>query len=147
MTTIAYRDGVLAADTLATKDGMRTGQVSKIRRLPSGELAATLGDAGCAIKLRQWVEAGRAGDQPNLEGGAVIIISRDGEVEVLENGGSCSEGVAPFYAWGCGAPLAIGAMAHGATSEQAVRIAIEYDTLTGGAVTTLAIKPTPEPQP
>lgn len=45
---------------------------------------------------------------------------------------------APFHASGSGAHLAIGAMAHGATAVQAVKIAAQFDSGTGGKVNCLS---------
>lgn len=44
---------------------------------------------------------------------------------------------APYFATGSGAEYATGAMAHGATAEEAVRAAMLHDTNSGGEITVL----------
>lgn len=138
MTTIAYRDGVLAADTLATREGVRSSYQPKIHKLPDGRLLAKVGNAPTANALKRWIEAGAPEDsQP--EGEAAIIVFSANGAAIYEDGGCEPVGDGPFFAWGCGSPIALGAMAAGATAEQAVRIACEWDSLTGGEVTVLEL--------
>lgn len=137
MTTVAYRDGVLAADSLCTSNDTVTGHAVKLRRLADGRLAGLLGRAGAAQRLLSWIEAGAQGEQPGGDA-AVVIVDRDGAT-YYEDGVSerCSR--APFKAWGTGGCLAMGAMAAGTSAEQAVRIACEWDIYTGGDVTVLSL--------
>jgi ATP-dependent HslUV protease subunit HslV len=137
MTTVAYRDGILAADSLATSGDTVTGQAVKLKRLADGRLAAMLGRSGAAQRLLAWIEAGAQGEQPGGDAG-VVIVDDDG-ASYYDDGVSerCSR--APFKAWGTGGCLAMGAMAAGASAEQAVRIACEWDIYTGGDVIALSL--------
>lgn len=134
MTTIAYRDGVLAADTLFTKDGIRHGFGQKIFDAGSIGWFALMGFAPHAFRLRQWIEDGRQGEQPE---GCVILVSPGGEIEIFEERGAQPEAGAPFHAYGSGEQIALGAMQAGATAEEAVLAAIAIDTQTGGEITVL----------
>lgn len=46
----------------------------------------------------------------------------------------------PFYAIGCGAPLAMGAMEMGASAKQAVLVACKWDSNTHGPVSTMRLE-------
>jgi len=141
MTTIAYRNGILAADTLVTEQGRRVGRTTKIFR--HGELL--WGFAG-ALQHRDvvasWLSAGLPGDTPLMEtrkgarSDALIIF--DGRLICFDEHGADSMALPQFYAIGSGAPYALGAMAHGASAEEAVRAAMNLDLYTGGDVTVLS---------
>jgi len=137
MTTVAYRNGVLAADSLATSNDTVTGHAAKLKRLVDGRLAAMLGRTGAAQRLLAWIEAGQQGDQPDGDA-SVVIIDQDG-ASYYDDGVHERCSAAPFKAWGTGGCLAIGAMAAGASAEEAVRIACEWDIYTGGEVITLSL--------
>ena len=160
MTTIAYKDGILAADTQGDWGGtrMRTG---KIYRLPKFALAG----AGIQERvldlcddLRGWVDwsqfnihkladfrwARFKGDgapdhdrDPAIlavnEYGTVYKLCRDRFREVRLTAG-------PFIALGSGADYALGAMAAGATATEAVQVAISLDVYSGGEIETLNVK-------
>lgn len=145
MTTIAYRDGVLAADTQQTDaHGCAHGRVVKVtRRGPI--LAAAAGQACHARKFLDWFRAGMNGepaigdDDRNADG---ILFLPDGTVIEFSPRGSKTV-TCEFYATGSGMDYALGAMAMGASAEEAVRVAMRFDNCTGGEVTVLrgAIKP------
>lgn len=153
MTAIAYRDGVMAADTQVT-DGydMICGHMRKIARSPSGTLGAASGRAGVCAEFRRWIEAGVidgwiAGGfgEPlalNQEAGAfgALIVTVEGQVIHVDWQGRAVEMGAPFHAEGCG-PFLAGAMAAGADAETAVRIAILHDAGCGGEVQVERIGP------
>ncbi len=137
MTTIAYRDGVLAADQLATTPGgLRGAMVVKIRRITGGRVALC-GKFGAACAVADWLAKGREGDIPKHDDNGVIWIPDEGEATIIEQG--CEEplGEAPFHAWGSGREVAMGAMWMGATAVQAVEAAIALDTGSGGEITVL----------
>lgn len=68
---------------------------------------------------------------------ATLVLFPGGDQIIRFNHDGPSEMRAPFYADGSGWEIALGAMAAGATAEEAVHIASRYDTKTGGSVTTL----------
>lgn len=139
MTTIAYRDGVLAADTLICESDRRVGRVVKIMRR-AGILA---GVAGCLAHMQafhSWFMGGMIGEPPAMKTGertSDAIIVHDGRILGLgELGWDVMK--ANYYAIGSGAGVALGAMASGATAEQAVQAAIELDVWSGGDITVLS---------
>lgn len=132
MTTIAWRDGILAADSRATNgDWMLPGVERKIFPLPNG-VAAISGSLAEAFKLLHWVENGQKGPQP---GGKVrvVVMTLDGSVRVYEDEYWYDE-PGPFGAYGSGFPAALGAMHAGASAAEAVRCAGLVDPNSGGPV-------------
>lgn len=133
MTTIAYRDGVLASDSRATINGyVRPQRDVKLFRRGDGGVAAMTGESGGCFRLLKWIDGDRAKDQPDGDF-RVILLHVDGRLEVFEGGGSypleCE-----FNAWGSGMSAALGALHMGATAGQAVEAAILVDSLSGGDV-------------
>lgn len=143
MTTIAYRDGMLAADTLVTTSTHRDGYITKIRK--RGPFLA--GAAGClpiALRFMDWFSEGLpAGRAPDMSGGDQEKWGSSGYIFTprgLILGFSCQGWTrkrAPFYAMGTGADYCYGAMCMGATAEEAVRAALVHETASGGEITVL----------
>ena len=141
MTTIAYRAGVLAADTGMTVGGSRLGSIVKIARREDGALAGAAGNAWYSAAFLAWFLGGASGappeaklDQSNIDRGVIFLA--DGTIEVFEPGGSFKL-TAPYFAFGAGRPEALGAMHAGASAVGAVQAAIEHDEHTFGDITVL----------
>ena len=132
MTTIAYRDRLLAGDTMVTCGGIRSGTYHKVGRTPDGHLFAGVGDSTLAERFVIWMQS-RVGDPPSFEakGDVLIHVTPDGCVREWWGSGWCQT-EAPFYSWGSGGEIALGAMAMGATAFEAVGVAAKFDTRTGG---------------
>jgi hypothetical protein len=142
VTTIAYRDGVLAADTGMTIGGSQFAHMTKIARNKRGDLAGGCGMAPWCCAFLKWFMNGEKGAPPPIEkdGGndkskGFIARARGGLV-VHESDGTFAP-IAPYYAIGSGRGEAIGAMFAGASAELAVRAAIAHDESTFGDVTVL----------
>lgn len=126
MTAICYRDGVMAADRATTSEGVLIGAVDKIVRGPDGCLAAAAGSAYLCGKFNDWVQSGRR-DPFQAEGYRredldVILVEASGAVKRYNGLGDCISDVADYYAEGFGYQLNLGAMAAGASAEEAVKI-------------------------
>jgi 20S proteasome alpha/beta subunit len=133
MTTIAYRDGVLAADTQMTAGGwIRPGRAKKLMRLEDGTLLGICGTYATALKAMSQAAAGE--DVKTVEDDTVVRIAPDGSIDIFQAGASYALEGAEFYAWGSGHSVALGAMHAGASAEEAVRIATLVDNETGGDV-------------
>lgn len=138
MTTIAYRDGVLAADGRVTDGGhlILTDECKKIRRLSDGSLFALAGDVTHEERIVEILEDM---DSPLPQGKdfTAILVDPDGNLSTYEGAG---DRFLPWYegfaAFGSGAEVAYGAMQMGATAEQAVVAACHRNTTTGGAIQT-----------
>lgn len=139
MTTIAYRDGALAADTLINSgSGGRAGFTCKIARGPKGTLGGSAGRLEDAALFRTWVERDCTGDQPSFSDGFdAILVRPDGWLCYVGEKGRIVPFKAEFAAVGSGEQYAMGAMAAGASAEEAVRAAIQFDTGSGGEIVVL----------
>jgi hypothetical protein len=146
MTAIAYRDGVMAADSLTGGEHIRRGTDHKIARSSAGTIAGAAGYAGMCSEFRRWVQTGRIDEW--IEGGfpeplpikaerngfGAIVVTAAGRVICVDYEGRAIEIDAPFYVEGSAEEILLGAMAAGAGAEDAVRIAIQYDRGCGGPV-------------
>lgn len=144
MTTVAFRDGVLAADTIMTSGGVLSGEICKIVRRVDGDMAGGAGDAAFLVAFQEWFMSGESGPLPELKEGdnwidRGAIFRRDGRIDVFEPRGKFQV-MARYYAMGSGKEAALGAMYAGADAVTAVRAAIEHDPHTGGRVTVLRSK-------
>jgi len=140
MTTIVYRDGVLAADSQCQAEGYcQPGFVTKIWRIRYWLVAGT-GDMDRIEAFRRWVESGMHVAPPEMgETSSGIIIEPGDLVREFGPVGEATRNVAPFHAWGTGMPVALGALYMGATAERAVEIAMLVDPGSGGATQALRL--------
>lgn len=135
MTTIAYRDGVIAGDTQVTAGGMKVGSAQKVFK-KGKRLWGFAGSLALCQAYSDWVKTGRKGEPPELtkEDDLDGFVIEDGKiVSYNHNGKDTIE--AEYYASGSGWLIAMGAMAMGATAEEAVRCAIKHDNGSGGDIT------------
>lgn len=141
MTTIAYRDGVLASDSLATLgDTKAHGHYQKIRRIGDYMVGAA-GSVADSQNFVNWLRSGDEENPPPKGNYSALIIDPRGRVREIENGSVLPvPRAAKFFSIGSGAPYALAAMYAGATAAEAVRIAAKIDTSTGLPVKTLKIK-------
>jgi ATP-dependent HslUV protease subunit HslV len=140
LTTIAYRDGVLAADTQTCRGYTKIVGLTKVARGPDGRMGGAAGEAGFLTKWLAWI-CGDVEDQPEPRATETstdvgLLVHPDGTVEIFEEAGSYRLSV-PYFAVGSGRDQALGAMFAGADAETAVRAAIAHDTGSGGPVTVL----------
>lgn len=146
MTCIAYKNGVLATDSMLTQDGVFRGFTKKVTRSPKGTIAAACGSAGMCSRFVWWVEDGTIdrfldGNEGSLaiekgdNGFSAIIVTDKGKVILLDQTGfPIWPHGALFYADGSAENFLLGAMAAGASAEEAVKRAIEFDIYSGGPV-------------
>lgn len=151
MTTVAYRDGILAGDTAMGTDGSLLGYGQKIFKHKKGWLLGFSGNAQyCHLAkdwfmkcssvselLEPWPEGMRGDDAVNL------IFVLDKKTIIRFEGKKAYEVLlpkkSPFYAIGTGREVALGAFEAGATAKQAVRAAKRWDHATGGKIQTLKL--------
>lgn len=145
MTTIVWRDGVLAADSQVTQQlsehggGFRNGSVQKIHR-HRGFLYGCCGDLLMMERFRDWFHAGLKEFCPLDECSEAMIVCPDGRVLVY-NGVLPHRIDGPYYAIGSGRQFALGALALGASAVEAVEAAAVHDAYTGLPVSTLTQVP------
>lgn len=142
MTTVAWRSGILAADTLIAYGSYTNGDREKIAQCGNYH-AAVAGPAWVREPLEEWLRSGaRRKNCPNElldneEAFATIIMNGHGAIFDFTRGyliPICAD----YAAIGSGGHMALGAMAHGATAIQAVRAACKHDKSSGGRITHVA---------
>lgn len=150
MTTIAYRDGALAADSKAYGGLYKNspGDKAKIHRLGPGPMEGWLVGISTNVvggdkMLLAWLEAGAplpTNESLKPEQFCIIALNPAGELFLANDALSLSGPIkSEFYAVGSGDDFAMGAFAMGADAAQAVRIASQFDRHTGGEVTVLRV--------
>ena len=121
MTTIAYKDGVLAADRSVWQDDTYVGERSKITRVHTGGLAGAAGTASFVSAFLQWAGGVREDCPPRGEGDVGFVVNHDTMLQYDEAGEYIAH--APYFAWGSGADVALGAMHAGVSATDAVKAA------------------------
>lgn len=151
MTTIVYRDGILAADTRAySGDRSPIGQKQKIFQFRNSDgTVSTFGistpQPGFSEEIKVWFANDKHNDyRPDLNGrgfSALEILS-NGEVYYYNDNFTPSGPLtADWFAIGSGQDFAIGALEMGATAQQAVVVSAKNDAWTGGAVQHIVVFP------
>lgn len=144
MTTIAYRNGIMACDSCWTSRGdLQYTSLSKIRRLASGGL---LGQAGTndSREIDKLLDGVRKPEQLPmrpalyalsidfigilvLPAGRVFMVASREDAKDFEDEVGIWELNRDFASCGSGGDIALGAMAAGASAERAVEIACQFD--------------------
>lgn len=133
MTTVVFRDGVLASDSRVTvNDMVSTDKQTKVHRLRDGRLYGWAGSVEDAERLRISLRKGEA--PPRLDNISALLIDGDGVIHLYEGNIWIEQKGEPYYAVGSGAPYALGAMDAGADAIAAAKIAIKRDVNSGGKV-------------
>ncbi|MEQ6333264.1 hypothetical protein [Sphingobium sp. MK2] len=138
MTTIAIRDGIIAADTRISYRTFHNGTKNKIARC--GRFYVALAGMGNLRRpLEQWAEAGCAPDNlpevlvENRKEFSALFLDSDGRIFEFDEHGLL-EIEANYTAIGSGGFFAMGAMAHGANAVEAVKAASLHDLASGGEI-------------
>lgn len=134
MTTIAYKDGILASDSLVTGNGMRCGMTVKISKGKNG-MGGCAGSASDAEKLTNWIKNGGSMKKPpelsrEIDG---LYIRKNGKTYYYADGGF-SKFKGKFAAVGSGERYAMAAMQSGKSAKGAVKIACKLDCYSGGKI-------------
>lgn len=152
MTTVAYRDGVIAADTGVSIGAIRIGTYHKIVRHRDGGLAGICGGAPFAAKFLKWVRTNEEididdlpsfhdngngnGNGDEMERGILILPANPQLVWVYEPKG-WFDLACPYYAMGAGREISMGVMWKDGSAIEAVRACIAHDSDTFGLVESL----------
>lgn len=142
MTAIAYRNGVMAADTACNIAGIliHVPKVMKVR----GHLIGVCGNNTPPDEyLLKWFFATAAGENktpiPTFEFDAMVVTPK-AKIQVWDQRGVYEPISAPFFAVGSGSDFCMGAMEMGATAVQAVRAAIKWGPAIRGQVISRRLK-------
>lgn len=141
MTTIAYKDGVVAYDSQASA-GVTIVDDDVDKKWVRGESLFFM--AGSPDEIAVFLDAFEDGEDtyPYIHDVNGILVEPDGLFSVGSIEGKIWKqkwnGLKP-YAIGCGGRFAWGAMDMGATAERAVKVACRRDIYSGGRVRTFKI--------
>ena len=153
MTTIAYRDGILAADSRVTYGEHQTARIHTCKKLfrkrvTQGKksfdvIIATAGESSPGLVFVDWYGSGKPVPDLFLHLGGdflCLVLTPSGlfEYDVYCRGEEVSD---DFYAIGSGAGPALGAMHCGKSAVEAVRIAARIDPYTGGRINSESLIP------
>lgn len=144
MTTIAYRDGIMVSDSRAfAGNSSFIGSKEKIFQLPDGGLIGiSTNKPGLGESFAAWMHkrmlSGTSLTEPAQDAPGrgeheltALMVLSDGTVlyfhDSSEPAGPLS---APYFAIGSGDRYAMGAMAMGASAEEAIQVAARYDPWT-----------------
>lgn len=147
MTTIAYRAGILAADSQVTYGGdedagsrkHRCQKLFRKRAFGADVVIATAGEGPPGMLFVDWY--GKKSKPPAVLAEAeftCLVLDEDGLWE-FDRWCRAEQIAEEFYAIGSGAKVALGAMHHGASAREAVEIAKLVDPYTGGEVKTMEL--------
>lgn len=142
MTTIAYRSGVMAADSGVFMNDTLEFSHQKVMRLSDGRLFGACGDSGFIQKVIRWLEAGSDPDHvPTLLSDgtfSALLVSPDGgTVWSIDKYLELIPAKGEYFADGSGRNIALGAMAAGASAREAVEIACRFDVTSAGPIDTI----------
>jgi hypothetical protein len=143
VTTITYRNGVMASDSGCWIGDAAHQWTRKLARGPDGVLFGVSGNAGKAASFLAWVDSGYAGEMPHPardgDHDDFVVLRADpgGALRLLCSGGLETMPGAPYFAIGSGSPTAFGALWAGASAEDAVRAVVEHGHGARGRVQTI----------
>jgi hypothetical protein len=140
VTTIAYRDGIIAADNGLCDGGLLQCNMKKIARNESGEIAGACGEASWIFAFLDWFAKPSSNLSPSIprdkDGNAEakgFLVRTDGVIRVF-NARGFLDVQAPYYSIGSGSLVAVGAMWEGASAMRAVAASIAHDESTWGDI-------------
>lgn len=143
MTVIAYRDGILAADTLVTGGLDRVGHIAKIKKVGNW-LIGGAGAVGAIVPLMRWLEETDDGDDilspvpypSGMDASGLLVHCPTGKIYYTDSDSPFLIKLESDYASiGSGSTVARTAMYLGQTATEAVNTATLLDIGCGGAVT------------
>jgi hypothetical protein len=133
VTTIVYRDGIMACDSQITSGDIKYAKAKKIRRLGGGALIGVCGDWFAGYRLMMGLR-----DDGTLPSGlleitkgaqGILVFPDDRSQWVIMGGksGGIAPALGPYLTDGSGFAVAMAAMMGGADAVKAVQIACELD--------------------
>jgi hypothetical protein len=153
MTVIAFKDGVMAADTMLSAFNAQN-RAQKIVRLPDGGVAGGCGQWNRAYSgLKYLADGGSLDDRanprtpegpPNVEGASIMVAKPDGTLWLIEDEFPAFPLRDEVAAIGCGAEAALMAMTLGLSAVEAVSKVTRQDVLCGDPVQSMEVQETHE---
>jgi hypothetical protein len=143
LTVIAYKNGIMAADTWITAGGTMVGETVKIKKNKNG-LWGAAGDLSDMVKFLLWA------DNPEIDAFNLMHFGNFAGIHVDCNGmvyyyddkssGISAPVVVKYAAEGSGRDHALGAMEMGASAIEAVKVCAKLDVSIGGWVDSISLE-------
>ncbi len=141
MTTIAFTDGVMAADTQETVGDALKLRGKKLARLPCGGVAGIAGNSDDCQRALNWLQNPK-GKPPKITDCWVLIAYGDGRVGMVVDRKWTFIPHTPPVAIGSGSPAAMAAMVYfNASALDAVQAAAVVDPNTSGPFDVMQVTP------
>lgn len=138
MTAVAYRDGVISADTMTTHNYVKAHEPKVIKK--EGHLFGVAGEACPSNEdLVSWFLKNKVRESlPEFKNHSftMMVIYPEGNIKLIDNTGRFYPIKDKFWAIGSGAEVCFGAMEMGASAQEAVKAAIKWQKDCGGKVIT-----------
>lgn len=137
MTVIAYRDGILAVDSLCSTEGMIMPIPPKLRPVPgrAGWFLATAGSLGDGYLFEEWLADGAPkGARPEVEDFEAVVLGPEGAWWYGDALARVPLDGLDWFAGGAGQEMATAAMATGAGAVRACLVACRWRTDCGEPV-------------
>lgn len=133
MTTIAWDGKTIAADRRSSYHGNPS---KKLRRMKDGSVCGGAGESEAIRQAISFLDNDRD-SMPSKGEQTILRVFADGRAEYTHELGERMAIELPYFAIGTGRDYAMGALAMGATAQQAVEIASRFDSDSGGGVDVL----------
>lgn len=152
MTTAAYRDGILAADTRVSYGSFHNGNMNKIHVVPMRKgpdcvenvMVVMAGVCWAIQPMIEWIESGASQDDiPHIllhrcKDFSCLMVTSNGTLFEFNEGYFIECGV-EYHAIGSGSQFALGAMAADIPAPEAVKAAMKHDNATGGSIMVMTV--------
>lgn len=141
MTAVAYRNRIMAADSMSVVgDEVKVAGDVKVANY-RGHLLGASGDLCPTMKelLAWFFDTGGLKPYPRKADFTLMVATRT-SLALYTKRGDCEPINSPFFAIGSGAHLALGRMDGGGTAFQAIKTAIKWGPGIGGKIITRRLK-------
>lgn len=161
MTTIAYRDGIMAAEGKMTLGDMVIKLDTEKVFWVNNHLVGVCGRARAINTFVSWLQKqtdyhivnSEVGDLVDLippvleddEGYTALVVTPSRQVLMYEGNTPIDMGVDVPMSVGSGSCFALAAMKAGNSAEEAVKVACELDVYSGGEITVVQLEEEPQP--
>lgn len=149
MTVIAFKNGVMAADTMLSSHNSQA-RAQKIIRLPDGGVAGACGQWNRAYSgLKYLADGGSLEDRPtprtlegppNIDGASLLVAKPDGSLWLIEDEFPAFPIRDKVASIGCGSDAALMAMTLGLSAVEAVAKVTRQDVLCGDPVQSMEVE-------
>lgn len=148
MTTIVAVTGAMGSDTFVSSDTGVSYPARKVVRI-KGDLIGAAGDSGDCLRFLEWAKHDFAEKKrpkftcaSNDENEAhILLVNAEGIFTMSTTDPYPEEILSPYWAIGSGGDAALGALAKGATLEEALEIAARFDMYTKAPFHVEKLKP------